>query len=64
MAIPNDTLQAMIRAFNGFALTDAELERLRPELENYEREMENLRALDLSDVMSSRLIRAQEGENR
>ena len=62
MAIPNETLQAMIQAFNGFELTDEELERMRPELDNYIKEMENLRALDLANVMSSRLIRAQEGE--
>lgn len=63
MAIPNATLQAMIQAFNGFALTDEELERVRPELDNYVNAMEQLRELDLSAVMSSRLIRAQEGEN-
>ncbi len=63
MAIPNETLQAMIQSFNGFELTDEELERVRPELDNYVKEMEKLRQLDLSGVMSSRLIRAQEGEN-
>ncbi len=63
MTIPNETLQAMIRSFNGFELTDEELERLRPELDNYVREIEKLRELNLADVMSSRLIRAQEGEN-
>ena len=62
MSIPNATLQAMIQAFNGFELTDEELERMRPELDNYIKEMESLRALDLANVMSSRLIRAQEGE--
>ena len=62
MAIPNATLQAMIQAFNGFELTDEELERMRPELDNYIKEMENLRELDLANVMSSRLIRAQERE--
>jgi hypothetical protein len=62
MAIPNATLQAMIQAFNGFELTDEELERVRPELDNYVNAMEKLRELDLSAVMSSRLIRAQEGE--
>jgi hypothetical protein len=35
---------------------------VRPELDNYMREMEKLRDLNLADVMSSRLIRAQEGE--
>ena len=63
MAIPNETLQAMIQAFNGFELTGEELERVRPELDNYVNAMERLCELDLSAVMSSRLIRAQEGEN-
>jgi hypothetical protein len=62
MTIPNETLQAMIRAYHGFALTDAELELVRPELDNYLQELETLRDLDLSDVLSARLLRAQEGE--
>jgi hypothetical protein len=64
MTIPNATLQAMIRAYHGFELTDAELELMRPELDNYLQEVEALRALDLSDVLSARLLRAQEGEQR
>lgn len=62
MAIPNETLQAMIKSYRGFELTDDELERVRPELENYLNEVDKLRDLDLSSVMSSRLLRAQEGE--
>jgi hypothetical protein len=62
MSIPNATLQAMIRSYHGFALTDDELELVRPELENYLREVEKLRELDLADVLSGRLLRAQEGE--
>jgi hypothetical protein len=61
MAIPNETLQAMIRSYHGFALTDEELELVRPELDTYMQEVEKLRDLDLSSVMSSRLLRAQEG---
>ena len=64
MTIPNETLQAMIRAYHGFELTDAELELVRPELDNYLQELETLRTLDLSDVLSARLLRAQEGEQR
>ena len=64
MTIPHETLHAMIRAYGGFALTDEELDRVRPELETYMQEVEKLRDLDLSDVMSSRLLRAQEGESR
>ena len=61
MSIPNETLQAMIRAYHGFALTDDELGLVRPELENYLQEVAKLRALDLARVLSGRLLRAQEG---
>ena len=61
MSIPNETLQAMIEAYHGFALTDDELELVRPELESYLKEVEKLRELDLASVMSGRLLRAQEG---
>ena len=61
MSIPNATLQAMIRSYHGFALTDDELELVRPELESYLKEVEKLRELDLASVMSGRLLRAQEG---
>ena len=61
MSIPNETLKAIIRDYGGFELDDSELELIRPELVNYMAEMEKLRDVDLSDVMSSRLMRAQEG---
>jgi hypothetical protein len=51
----------MIADFGGFELSDAELDLVRPELESYLTEVENLRGLDLSSVMSSRLLRAAEG---
>ena len=61
MTIPKDVLQAMIRDFQGFDLTDEELELVQPELDSYLMEIEKLRELDLSSVMSSRLLRAKEG---
>jgi hypothetical protein len=61
MAIPKETLQAMIHDYRGFALSDEELELVRPALDSYVAEVEKLRELDLSDVMSARLLRAQEG---
>lgn len=61
MPIQKDTLKAMIRDFHGFELSDEELELVRPALDNYMAEMEKLRSLDLSAVMSSRLLRADEG---
>ncbi len=61
MPIPNATLQAMIQAYDGFPLTDAEIELVRPELDTYLKEAAQLRTLDLADVLSGRLLRAQEG---
>ena len=61
MPIEKETLKAMIRDYHGFELTDEELELVRPTVENYLAEVEKLRDLDLSGVMSSRLIRADEG---
>ena len=61
MAISNETLRAIIRDYHGFELSDSELELVRPALDNYIAELEKLRELDLSDVMSGRLLRADEG---
>ncbi len=61
MTITKETLQAMIREFQGIELSDDELEIIAPALEGYLAEVENLRELDLSDVMSGRVLRAQEG---
>jgi hypothetical protein len=54
----------MIRDYHGLALSDEELELVRPELDNYVAEVEKLRELDLSHVLSARLLRAQEGGPR
>ncbi len=61
MAITKDTLKAMIREFHGMELSDEELEIIAPALDDYLAEVENLRELDLSDVMSGRILSAQEG---
>ncbi len=61
MAIEIDTLKAMIRDYGGFEISDEELEIVRPALDNYLAEVEKLKDLDLSNVMSARLLRAQEG---
>ena len=60
MAIQNETLKAMIRDYHGFELSDEELDLVRPVVESYLEEVEKLRDLDLSDVMSSRILRADE----
>ena len=60
MTITTETLKAMIRDYKGFELSDEELELVRPELESYLAEVELLKELDLSGLMSSRLLRAKE----
>ena len=62
MAILAETLKAMIRDYHGFELSDAEIELIRPELDAYLSALETLRDLDLSDVMSGRLLKAGEGD--
>ena len=61
MSFDRDTLKAMIRDYQGFELSDEELQFIRPELDIYLAEVERLKDLDLSDVMSARLLRAKEG---
>lgn len=60
MDLSNETLKAMIAAYGGIPLSDAELELVRPELENYVAAAEQVRALDLSAVFSGRLLRVAE----
>ena len=60
MGIPETTLKAMIRDYHLFGLSDKELELVQPELDNYTSAVEKLRELDLSSVMSGRLLRAKE----
>ncbi len=62
MAISQETLRAMIRDYGGVELSDEEMALVLPEIETYLGEVEVLRELDLSKVMSSRLLRAQEGQ--
>jgi Asp-tRNA(Asn)/Glu-tRNA(Gln) amidotransferase C subunit len=61
MAFSPETLKAMIRDYHGFHLSDEELERIRPELDDYLAAVEQLRELDLSNVVSARVLRAHEG---
>jgi hypothetical protein len=58
------TLKAMIHDYHGFPLSDEELERIRPELESYLAEAERLRELDLANILSARLLHADEGGRR
>ncbi|PKB71775.1 MAG: hypothetical protein BZY87_03975 [SAR202 cluster bacterium Io17-Chloro-G6] len=60
VSITNETLKAMIRDYNGLELSDEELDLVRPELESYLAELKKLEELDLSDVLSGRLMHLPE----
>jgi hypothetical protein len=60
MTLSRETLKAIIHDYQGIPLSDDELERVRPELENYLRAAGQLRGLDVSAVFSSRLLRVRE----
>ena len=60
MTISNETLKAIIREYQGLEMTDEELEIMRPEIDSYLAEVEKLRELDLSSVLSVRLLQARE----
>ncbi len=57
MSVSDDTLQAIIRDYNGFELSAAEMELVRPEIEYYMEQVKILEDLDLSGAMSGRLLR-------
>ena len=65
MSVSDETLQAIIRDYNGFELSAEELELVKPEIEYYLQQLEILDELDLSDTMSGRLLRmAADDETR
>ena len=61
MGISKETMQAIIRDYGGFELSDEELDLVQPEVDGYLEAMAGVAHLDLADVMSSRLLRAAEG---
>ena len=61
MPVSKDTLKAIVEEYGGIPISDEELDLVAPEVESYLREAAQLRDLDLSSVMSARLMRAAEG---
>ncbi len=62
MNVSDETLQAIIRDYNGFELSAEELELVRPEIDYYVEQLAILDGLDLSDTMSGRLLRMQSAD--
>ena len=61
MGISKETMRAIIREYGGFELSDEELDLVQPEVDSYLEAVAGTADLDLSGVMSSRLLRAAEG---
>ncbi len=57
MSVSDETLQAIIREYNGFELSANELELVRSEVDFYLEQVALLDDLDLSGVLSGRLLR-------
>ena len=57
MSVSDETLQAIIRDYNGFELSAEELELVKPEVSYYMEQLAILDELDLSETMSGRLLR-------
>ncbi len=62
MSVSDETLQAIIRDYNGFELSAEELELVRPEIDYYLAQLAMLDDLDLSGAMSGRLLRMPSGD--
>tara|TARA_B100001013_G_scaffold341194_1_gene265375 strand:+ start:1126 stop:1329 length:204 start_codon:yes stop_codon:yes gene_type:complete len=61
MPISKETLKAMIRDYEVLNISDSELDLILPEIENYLTAVNSIEDLDLSEVVSGRLYRPQEG---
>lgn len=59
--VTEDTLRAMLREFGGVEPTDDEMERVLASVNTYLQRAQPLSDLDLSTVLSGRLLHAQEG---
>ena len=62
MPVSRDTLKAMIQEYGGIPLSDEELDLVSLRWTPTSGKVAQLRDLDLSSVMSGRLMRVQEGE--
>ena len=59
--VTRETLRRMLEEFGGLEMTDEELDRVAPHVQNYVDQAAKMKGLDLSDVLSGRLLRTDEG---
>ncbi|MQF69414.1 hypothetical protein FIM12_03660 [SAR202 cluster bacterium AD-804-J14_MRT_500m] len=62
MEVSKETLKAIAQEFHGIEISDDELDIVLPEVRGYVSAMRSLDDLDLSDVMSARLLKVKEGD--
>lgn len=60
MTVSKETLRRMLDEFGGLELSDAELDRVLPHVQAYTETASKLKQLDLSMVLSGRLLRLEE----
>jgi hypothetical protein len=61
MTVTRETLRRMLEEFGGLPMTDEELDRVLPHIQNYVNQAATMKQLDLAQVWSGRLLRADEG---
>ena len=61
MPVTKETLRNILREFGGLEMTDEELTEAVPTVQAYVDRLAKVKDLDLSKVMSARLLRAKEG---
>ena len=60
MPVTRELLRAMLDTFGGLEMTDEELDAVLPSVQMYADQAAKLQELDLSEVFSARLLRADE----
>ena len=61
MAVTKETLRSMLSELGGLEMSDEELDQALPTVQAYVDRLAKVKDLDLSKVMSARLLRAKEG---
>ena len=64
MPVTRELLRSMLDAFGGLEMSDEELDSVLPMVQMYADQAAKLDELDLADVFSARLLRADEGTSQ
>ena len=64
MPVTRELLRSMLDAFGGLEMPDEELDAMLPGVQMYADQAAKLQELDLAEVLSVRLLRADEGTSQ